>query len=287
MSGRAVLRKIRVSAMRAGLGSVVAIACLLGDGAPAQAAYVTIPLNFETLTPDTTNFNANTANTTITNFAQNIVNTNLPGATIKITGAAASNSYTADGHVVNGPSTWVPNGNTSYTLANELGQKNGATYNGTFLMTSLPFSSSGSTAITIDLTGIYAQSISFYYEIFPDISCPSYNNCGTNHANLPDLSVNINGNATPIWSASGLTPIAPYKNSPDGSPEAAPQLIGFESIVLNQNVTQITFNDWPAAIAINNLLITTNKRKAPEPGSLAVLMSGLVGLAVLRRRRVS
>ena len=112
----------------------------------AQAGYVTIPFDFETLTPSsTTSFNATTANTAITNFAQNILTTDLvkiasgtlqgdPNATVSITGAAATNSYTADGHVVKGPNTWTPNGNTSYTLANKDGKKTGTQYNGTFLI---------------------------------------------------------------------------------------------------------------------------------------------------------
>jgi hypothetical protein len=77
-------------------------------------------------------------------------------------------------------------------------------------------------------------------------------------------------------------------NSGATANEAAPQLLGTSGIVQlnlpagNNGVKSLTFNDWPATIAISNLIF--NPYKAPEPGSLALLVSGLAAFCVYRRR---
>ncbi len=57
-------------------------------------------------------------------------------------------------------------------------------------------------------------------------------------------------------------------NSPNGI-ELAPQLLGSSGVIAlgkNSNITTLTFNDWPATIAINHV-----RFKVPEPGSLVLL----------------
>src|SRR5262249_33461028 len=80
-----------------------------------------------------------------------------------------------------------------------------------------------------------------------------------------------------------------WMNSPSGSavtghnPETAPQLLGSSGILnLPAGTTQLEFKDWPATIAINHLAINP---PVPEPSTMALLSSGLMGLAVALRRR--
>jgi PEP-CTERM motif len=78
-----------------------------------------------------------------------------------------------------------------------------------------------------------------------------------------------------------------YTYTIGGTAETAPQLLGTSGIVaLNvpggaNGVTTLTFNDWPATIAFNHLTLYV-----PEPGSLALLASGLIGMAFLRRKKL-
>jgi hypothetical protein len=64
--------------------------------------------------------------------------------------------------------------------------------------------------------------------------------------------------------------------------ELAPQLLGSSgTLSLPAGTTELEFEDWPATIAINHLVIGT----VSEPATITLLTSALIGLgAVLRRR---
>jgi hypothetical protein len=273
-----------------------AAAVVLTVASPAFAG--TITLDFGPLASTATNAQI-----------QSYIDGMLPsGDSVVVTGAAGSCNntdtcpYNADGHVV-GPS------GTSYTLANKDG--------GTFIGTGGDFNTtpSGANAITMtfsgpDFTGSNAlQSIAFDYEIFPNNSCTALggNNCGgSSNPNIPDLAVSAN--ATLLATYYGVVPGATgsyntaWVDSPQGSavtghnPETAPQLIGSADLTIPAGTTELTFADWPAAIGIDNLVLTTGActpgtsgcstdTPVPEPGSMPLLGAYLAlgGLAFGRR----
>lgn len=210
---------------------------------------------------------------------------------VTVTGAVASNSYTADGHVVGPVSRFSV---SSYTLANL-----DPAGNGTFIMNNSE-GSPASNDILMSFSGLTIASISFDLEIFPDIGCTalSGNNCGgTGNPNQPDLTLLANGAPVEMWlgqtpgsggSSNGIN-ASTYVHSPASGAfgdELAPQLLGSSGTInLPANTTTLDFQDWPATIAINDLTITFTRDAVPEPGSLALLCPALLGLVSWRRRR--
>jgi PEP-CTERM motif len=218
---------------------------------------------------------------------QSLMNSSLPaGDSVTVTGAVASNSYNADGHVV-GP---LVNGfYTSYTLA-DLDPSG----HGTFIQNNSE-GSPASNEITMTFTGLTISGVSFDFEIFPDDTCPSLSNCGgQGNPNLPDLTLVANGSHQVIQYG-GVVPGQPgsyntsYTHSPASgqfSNELAPQLLGSSgTLSLPAGTTELEFQDWPATIAINNLVISPPGNSVPEPGTMTLLASGLICLGLVRRRR--
>jgi hypothetical protein len=225
------------------------------------------------------------------------------GDSVVVTGAAGSCNtspftcpYSADGHIV-GPTSGF--NVTSYTLTNKDG--------GSFIGTGGDFVVSGANQITMtfsgpDFTGSNAlKNIAFDFEIFPDNSCTSLtgNNCGGNgNPDTPDLKVSAGSTLIATYLAG--TPTSPgYVHSPDTgifSNETAPQEIGSASLSIPAGTTELTFADWPAAIGIDNLVLTTGQctpgtsgcstdTPVPEPGTMPLLGAfvALGGLAFGRR----
>jgi hypothetical protein len=144
------------------------------------------------------------------------------GDAVTVTGAVASNSYSADGHV-----TGPENGTSSFTLA-QLDPAN----HGTFIESDTGHSSN---EIKMVFSGLTISSISFDFEIFPDISCPSLSNCGgSGHPNLPDLTVVSNGSHQVI-EYDGVVPgqvgsyNTAYIHSPASGQSAASRRLSFWS----------------------------------------------------------
>ena len=197
------------------------------------------------------------------------------GDSVVVTGAAGSCNtngngcpYQADGHIVGSVSG---NTVTSYTLTNKDG--------GPFIGTGGDFVVGGANQIRMtfsgpDFTGSNAiENIAFDFEIFPDNSCTSLtgNNCGGNgNPNTPDLKVLAGSTLIATYLAG--TPTSPgYVHSPNSGvtlDETAPQEIGSANLSVPGGTTQLTFADWPAGIAIDNLVLTNG---VPEPGTMPLL----------------
>jgi hypothetical protein len=246
---------------------IVAGLALLGAAAPAQAGTVTF--DFGSLH----NGGTDSAIQTLMNNALKPM-----GASVTVTGAIASNTYNGDNHVT-GPST----GASSFTLA----QLDPAG-NATFIQNDTGLSSDEIKMVFSNLT---ISSISFDYEIFPDGTCPSLGSCGgPNHLNLPDLTLVSNGSHQ-VVEYDGVVPGQPgsYKTAYIHSPasgqfnnELAPQLLGSSgTLSLPAGTTELEFEDWPATIAINHLVIGT----VPEPATITLLTSALIGLGGVLPRR--
>ena len=191
------------------------------------------------------------------------------GKTVIVTGAKVDTTYNGDGHVV-GPCSPTCK---STTLGPDA-----------FIDT---FSST-----EIDMKFNFAiTSVSFDYEIFPDGTCTSLTTgkCGSttpgSYPNQPDFLFKTN--LGQIFHIYGTTPASPNNHSPiSGSTHAelTPQAIGTWSGPLNgglNHVTELDFVDWPATIAIDNLVINPN----PEPNAVILLATVLAGLGYLRRKK--
>lgn len=203
--------------------------------------------------------------------------------------------YTADGNVLCANTS---SGCTSNTLAAILGMPVVAT-NGQLQVDSTGKSvtvpagadpnSVGDDAISMAFGGgVKVTSLTFSFEIFPDASCAN----GHGTCSVPDFNFLMkdgNGNVienVPVNAVfpgtSGLDcPTEATRSPAQGTNATADQCIGTMSFSFAA-VTNPTleFIDWPDTIGITNI-----DWGVPEPGSLALLGSGLLGFGLIRRRR--
>lgn len=258
------------------------MACL-GSAVSARADY-----NFNFNSPSLTAGISNQS-TNIANYMDGIIG--CSGCVTVSSGVAVAQQYDADGNVV---------GPTGAPLT--LGNSNGAANNGVTpsaygtdnYISNMATNANGtgdtqlSQGITITLSKGYSftGTFSFDYEIFPDISCQQLtaSACGGAKVNghypdQPDLAFSATGGTTnasqTFW---GITPVnggadGDSTKSPDGSGEQAPQYIGESGNFTLVGVTTLSFQDWPAAIGVDNLKLVST---TPEPRGYAFILGGLM-----------
>ena len=202
---------------------------------------------------------------------------------VTVTGASVDTTYNGDGHVV---------GNNGKSLT--LGTSDGATNNSTLTPSStydsfLSNVTNSASTISSEIIISFTQAVNvtgFDYEIFPDATCPSSTNCSSG---VPDFTFDING-STQIFNTNAVFPSSSGTDgtstrSPNSCPvwwscgtEQSAQYIGTWSGNLT-GVTQLDFIDWPAAIGVDNIKLSTST--VPEPRGGAILLAGLLlaGLA--------
>jgi len=216
------------------------------------------------------------------------------GCTVAVTGAVVDHTYNGDGHVV-GP--LVSGSYQSLTLATSNGAANSnGTYtvnaNDNFIANTNDSSSQISTQMNMVFSGFTLNgTVSFDFEIFPDGSgvqpdfTLQYVQGGTVSGGVVTggtlVALGTNLGVTPGTTCGTLTH---SPNSGGGSTEASQQCIGTWSVNVT-NATELEFVDWPQTIGVDNLVLT--RTTTPEPGSLVLFGSGLLGIAALIRRRLS
>jgi hypothetical protein len=275
---------------------VMTILALGSMGVVAHAGAITTTITFDnpaygTLTPETGGSNQDSA---IASYITNqLVAAGCTGCSVTVTGAVVDTTYSGDGHVVG------PNGK-SLTLGNSNGATNNAVTPNSGYDNFLANTTNGSDQISDEISlvfhGLSVTGLSFDFEIFPDGTCPSLDNCGYRDANLPDFSLTAgNGGSDTAVTAFGtggtVFGVVPgsgdgnEKNSPGMHDETAPQYIGVSGPLTLAGDTDINFIDWPATIGVDNLSVTFDPTpKVPEPSSI-FLLATVAGALLLKARR--
>jgi hypothetical protein len=258
---------------------------LLGSAGSARADYL-FTFNYASSGPSLTTSRLDQA-TQIATYMDSIIG--CSGCVTVSSGVAVAQQYNADGNVV-GPT------GVSLTLGNSEGATNNAVTPGAYgndnYISNMATYSNGtgdsqlSQGITITLSKGYSftGTFSFDYEIFPDINCQVLNSgscggslSGGHYPDQPDLDFSANGSTPQSNTFWGITPGTGDGNSvksPDSSHELAPQYIGTSANFTLTGATILSFQDWPAAIGVDNLKLVT--ATTPEPRGYAFILGGLM-----------
>lgn len=290
-----------ISLRTALLASAFGVSALASNAALAiaivPAAATTVDFDFNPVT--TTNVNGMKLSTTFGNgvgqaasptaisayMTSVLQSSGYTNASVTATGAIGTATYAGEGHVW-GDSLGTSNGATfSNQNTTSAAAKTTITPNGTdgFLINNNfgDFGLPTSSKIVLQFNNFVVDSISYDWEIFPDITCPDSTTsaCTT----TPDISLWANGKLV-----SGSSFSADRRNlvaNPDVLGRVyAPQDMGTISTALKLNgASLLEFRDWPAEIGIDNLKITGHA--VSEPASVPLMITGLLAVGWLGRRR--
>jgi len=295
--------------------SLPAAVLLLNVVGSAHAASVVFDYNSSSLYNLSTNApssgadNSGTPSTGVEGYMDSKLHVYDPNWNVTVYGAESSGSNTGGGYVGDSHVVYCATAAKSCTTSKEANLSN--LYSLPFIETSGAFTSapgnSGKSAIEMAFSGktgdpVKVTSLSFAFEIFPDASCAN----GQSNCTVPDFTfilqsgastiinatvagidpkTGVSGGATTVTDSNGSYNISctvPTNKSPSLNPETADQCTGTMSFVFNTAISNPTlyFVDWPADVAVTNI-----DWGIPEPGSLALLGGGLLGLGLIRRRR--
>ena len=225
-------------------------------------------------------------------------------------GAVAERTYTGEGHVVgivgSSGDPLYSNYITPLTLGNTDGYNGVITFNSsgfpvspqpnstldTYITNRQHYTSAIKMVFTPDLgqEPFKITDIEFDFEIFPEAN------------NVPDLTFKFkdqNGVVHQVAYVQGTNPNPGYSPASVAAggdmEEDSKQAIGHMHILTNDYcstfcyATELVWADWPSAIGIDNLALDVPppppRENAPEPMTGALLLSGLGGLWIARRRR--
>jgi hypothetical protein len=205
----------------------------------------------------------------ITTYATKQLQTAAVDQTAKLTvsGAIATTTYNAE---KSGDQVRIPTANT-------LGA-DGGTY---LLNNNFGYGNESSDFIKFDFDNFFVTDVQFQYEIFPDYTCA----LASSTCQLPDFSFTSDNTAgTTKW----FTAVA------DQIVNGYVHRLAESPTIHTGNATSLTFHDWPAEIAIDNVTITGCTRQqdgkcggtsVPEPTSFLLMGIGLLGLVAGARKK--
>jgi len=247
-----------------------------------MSARADVVFNFNSLGAYYTQSDESTA---IANYMSSVLG--CSGCVSVSSGVAVAQQYNADGHVVG-------TGGVALTLGNSEGAtSNTATpgaYGSDYYISNMASNTNGTSdsqlsqgiVITLSKGYSFTGTFSFDYQIFPDNTCTATWSCGGwnsstgKYNNQPDLTFTTNGSTpanTTFWGVVPGTTDGAITKSADSNNETALQAIGTSGNFTLTNATVISFQDWPAAIGVDNLKLVT---ATPEPSGYAFLMGGLL-----------